>query len=122
MRTKRARRWRSVLFQRSTWAVSPVSFPTAERCSEGDHRRVRCPERRFAVSLPIPFRNRFPQSLARPLAPIPHCIGDHLSRLTAQGNPNPGVVGFFEHKRPQFVQFQRGGSGILGIRGDQGGT
>jgi len=29
MRTKRARRWRSVLFQRSTWAVSPVSFPCA---------------------------------------------------------------------------------------------
>jgi hypothetical protein len=29
MRTKRARRWRKVLFQRSTWAVSPVSFPPA---------------------------------------------------------------------------------------------
>src|SRR6266700_4915043 len=35
MRTKRARRWRSVLFQRSTWAVSPVSFPTAECCASG---------------------------------------------------------------------------------------
>jgi hypothetical protein len=35
MRTKRARRWRSVFFQRSTWAVSPVSFPTAVCCSSG---------------------------------------------------------------------------------------
>ena len=29
MRTKRASGFRNVLFQRSTWAVSPVSFPTA---------------------------------------------------------------------------------------------
>ena len=35
MRTKRARRWRNVLFHRSTWAVSPVSFPSAECCSSG---------------------------------------------------------------------------------------
>ena len=35
MRTKRASRWRRVLFQRSTWAVSPVSFPTAVCCSCG---------------------------------------------------------------------------------------
>src|SRR5260370_6008902 len=35
LRTKRARRCRSVLFQRSTWAVSPVSFPTALCCSSG---------------------------------------------------------------------------------------
>src|SRR5437879_8359760 len=26
-------------------------------------------------------------------------IGDHLTRLAAQGNPHPGVVRFFEHKR-----------------------
>jgi len=35
MRTKRARRCRSVVFQRSTWAVSPISFPTAVCCSCG---------------------------------------------------------------------------------------
>jgi hypothetical protein len=35
MRTKRASRWRSVFFHRSTWAVSPVSFPTAVCCSSG---------------------------------------------------------------------------------------
>jgi predicted nuclease with TOPRIM domain len=25
------------------------------------------------------------------------------ARLAAEGDPNPGVVGFFKHKRPQFV-------------------
>src|SRR6266496_2698945 len=32
---KRAKRCCSVLFQRSTWSVSPVSFPTAVCCSSG---------------------------------------------------------------------------------------
>ena len=66
--------------------------------------------------------NALPQSLARPFTPIPNGIANHLTRLAAKGDPNPGVIGFFEHKRPQFVQFQRGGSGILWIRGEQGGT
>jgi len=35
MRTKRASGFRRVLFHRSTWAVSPVSFPTAVCCSLG---------------------------------------------------------------------------------------
>jgi hypothetical protein len=38
MRTKRASGFRRVLFQRSTWAVSPVSLPSAVCCSEGDDR------------------------------------------------------------------------------------
>jgi len=65
--------------------------------------------------------NGLPQPQTRLFAAITHGIGDHLPCLTAQGNPNPGVVGFFEHKRPQFVQFQDGGSGILWVRGEQGG-
>ena len=118
-RTKRARRCRRVLFQRSTWAVSPVSLPTAVCCSEGDHSSIHFQKIREAVSLPIPLRNRFPQPLTRLFAPITHGIGDHLSRLAAEGNPNPGVVGFFEHKRPESIGFQRGGSGIFGIGGHQ---
>ena len=53
MRTKRASGFRSVLFQRSTWAVSPVSLPTAVCCSEGDHRQVSCPEVCEAMSLTV---------------------------------------------------------------------
>ena len=75
-----------------------------------------------AMALAIRLRNRLPQPLARLFAPIPNSIGHHLSCLAAQSYPNPGVVRFFEHKRPQFVQFQGRGSGILWVRGDQGGT
>src|SRR5512135_282522 len=75
-----------------------------------------------AVPLPIPLRNGFPQPLARPFAPSTDGIGDHLSRLAAEGNPNPGVVGFFEDKRPQLVQFQGRGRGIFGIWGKQSST
>ncbi len=53
MRTKRASGFRNVLFQRSTWAISPVSFPTAVCCSEGDHRRVGRPEGGSAMPLAI---------------------------------------------------------------------
>ena len=74
------------------------------------------------MPLTIEVWNALPQALAHPFTPIPNGIANHLTRLAAKGDPNPGVIGFFEHKRPQFVQFQRGGSGILWIGGDQGGT
>jgi hypothetical protein len=70
-----------------------------------DHRLIRCPEIREAVTSTIAVWNAFPQALARLFTSIPNCIGNHLSRLAAQGNPHPGVVRFFEHKRPEFVQF-----------------
>jgi hypothetical protein len=116
MRTKRARRWRRVLFHRSTWAVSPVSLPTAVCCSEGDHHPVRRPEIREAVTSTVAVWNAFPQPLARPFTPIPNRRGDQLSALSAQGNPHPDLPGFFEHKRPQFVPFQRDGRYLI-IRG-----
>ena len=33
-------------------------------------------------------------------------VGDNLPRAAAQRDPNPALVGFLEHKRPQFIQFQ----------------
>ncbi len=85
-----------------------------------DHSSIDFQKIREAVSLPIPLRNRFPQPLTRLFAPITHGIGDHLSRLAAQGDPHPDLLGFFEHKRPQSIGFQRGGSGIFWIGGHQG--
>jgi len=73
------------------------------------------------VALAISLWNGFPQALARPFAPITHRIRDHLSRLTAEGDPNPGVVRFFEDKRPELIEFQDRGRGILGIGGEQSG-
>jgi hypothetical protein len=74
------------------------------------------------MALAILLRNRLPQPLACLFVPSPNGIRHHLSCLAAQGNPNPGVVRFFEYKRPQFVQFQDRRSGILWVGGDQGGT
>ncbi len=86
-----------------------------------DHRSVRCPEVGEAVPVAIAVWNGLPQPLTRLFAAIPNRIGDHLPRLAAQGNPNPGVVRFFEHKRPELIEFQDGGRGIFGVRGEQGG-
>ncbi len=86
-----------------------------------DDRLIRYPEIREAVTSTITVWNGLPQALTRLFAPIPNRISHHLTCLAAQGNPNPGVVPFFEYKRPQFVQFQRRGRGILWVRGEQGG-
>jgi hypothetical protein len=74
------------------------------------------------MSLAVVVCNGLPQPLTRLFAPITQRRGNPLPSLAAQGNPHPGLVHFFEHKRPQFISFQRRGSGILGIEGDQGGT
>ncbi len=86
-----------------------------------DHRRVGRPEIREAMSLAISLWNGLPQPLTRLFAAIPNRVGDHLPALSTEGNPNPGVVGFFEHKRPQFVQFQYRGRGSFWVRGEQSG-
>ena len=86
-----------------------------------DHRCVRGPEIREAVTSTIAAGKVLPQPQARLFTPITPGIGNHLTCLTAQGDPNRGLVGFFEDKRPQFIQFQDGGSGILWVGGDQGG-
>jgi hypothetical protein len=87
MRTKRARRCRSVVFQRSTWAVSPVSRAHGGVLFLWDHGLICCPERRFAVTSKIALWNAFPQPLAPLFTPVPNCIGNHLLRLAAEGNP-----------------------------------
>ena len=87
-----------------------------------DHRTVCRPEIREAMPLAISWWDGLPQVLTRLFAPIAQRIGDHLSCLATQSYPNPEVARFFEHKRPQFVQFQYRGSGILWIGGYQGCT
>ena len=87
-----------------------------------DHCPVCCPKVREAMSLAVVVWNGLPQALTRLFASVPNRIRHHLTRLAAQGNPNPRLVRFFEHKRPQLIEFQRRGSGILWIGGDQGGT
>jgi hypothetical protein len=93
-------------------------FAHSEVLFLGYHSPVRRPEVGEAMPLAIPLWNGLPQLLTRLFAAIPNRIGDYLPCLAAEGNPHPGVVGFFEYKRPQFIQFQARGRGILGIRGE----
>jgi hypothetical protein len=83
-----------------------------------DHCPVSRPKVREAMSLAVVVWNGLPQALTCLFAAIAQCIGNHLPCLAAQGNPNPGLVRFFEHKRPQLIELQRRGSGILWIGGD----
>src|SRR3989440_12026218 len=87
-----------------------------------DHRRICRPEVSETMPLTIPLWNGLPQPLTRFFTPIIQGIGHHMTRLAAEGHTNPGVVGFFDHKRPQYIQCQLGSSGIFWIGGKQGGT
>src|SRR2546425_1152387 len=71
----------------------------------GDHTRIHLQKVREALPLAILWRNGLPQPLTRLFAPIPNCLGNHLPCLAAQSNPNPGIGGFFEHKRPELIEF-----------------
>jgi len=95
---------RVVLFQRSTWAVSPVSFPTALCWSSGITARIRFPEIGEAVTWTIRRGNGFPQPATGCLAAISDRVGHHLSRFAAQRNPDPRLVCFLQHKGPQLIQ------------------
>ncbi len=99
----------------------PSLSPLLCAAPASDDRLICYPEIREAVTSTIAVWNGLPQALTRLFAPIPNRISHHLTCLAAQGNPNPGVVPFFEYKRPQFIQFQRRGRGILWVRGEQGG-
>ncbi len=58
------------------------------------------PKIRVAVSCSIGGWNDFLQATTRLLAAISHCVSDHLPRLAAQGDPDPGLSRLFEHKGP----------------------
>src|SRR6266567_447764 len=85
-----------------------------------DHRFICRPKVSKAMSLAIGGWNSFPQTLTRLCVPITQGISYDLSRLATQSNPHPDPVGFFEHKRPQFIEFQCGGSGIFWVGSQYG--
>jgi hypothetical protein len=63
-----------------------------------DHCLIDCPEIRETMTSTIALRNSLPQALACLFAPMSNRIAHHLARLATQGDPNPSVVCFFEHK------------------------
>lgn len=104
------------------WRFLPSVAPLLYAASASDDRRIRCPEILETVTSTIPAWDGLPQPLTRLCSPIPHNIGEHLTCLAAPYNPTPGVVRFFEHKRPPFVQLQDRRSGIFWVRSEQGGA
>ena len=71
------------------------------------------------MALLIGLRNGFPQTTTRLFTAIAYCIRDHLTRLSAESYPNPGLIRLLQYKRPQFVQFQDRRLCIIHIRWDQ---
>ncbi len=83
----------------------------------GDDLLIRFPEVAVAAPAAISLWYPLPQLAATPLAPVSDEISDHLARLAAQCQPNPAFARFFQDERPQFVQLQGGGLGVVvGVR------
>ena len=84
-----------------------------------DHRLLGTPKIRVGMSAPIGLWYRFPQGATGRFAAISEGRGDHLPSLSAQGDPDPRLLGLLEDKGPQFIQFENGCLLIGAIRLDQ---
>jgi hypothetical protein len=117
LRTNCPSLWRSVLFQRSTCAVSPVPLPP-HMLRRRNHGLVRLPEIRVAGRRAPGRGHLFPQKTAALLAAVAQAASDDLPRVAVQRHPDPGRFFFRAHKGPEFVQLQhRGGAGSRGRHG-----
>ncbi len=81
-----------------------------------DDRLVGSPEISEAVLRTVGCWNGFPQAATNALTSVSDSIGHHLTRLAAEGNPDPRLVGLFGDKGPQLIQFQDRRSRIAAIR------
>ena len=76
-------------------------------CMDRSLFRTQSYQRRGLLS-PVFFRTHKPY----------YRIGDDLTRFTTQCDPNPRLIRLFQHKRPQFIQFQYGRFWISSVRCD----
>ena len=83
-------------------------------------RLIGRPEIREAMPLTVGGWNGLPQATTRPFTSISDRVGDYLPRLAAQRNPDPRLIGLFQHKRPELIQFQDRRSRISAIWCDHG--
>ena len=78
---------------------SQAGLLTAGRMLLGrDNLLISLPEIRVAMRLAISGRDARPELLASRCAAIPNHVSDDLPRVTAQGDPDPTFVDFFQHK------------------------
>ncbi len=105
LRTKRAKRCRSVLFQRSSTRRF-ACFPSDRRMLLlRDNGLIRCPEIGEAVTSAVRKWNGPPQTATSGLASISNGVSNHLTSLAAQRNPDPRLVRLFRDKEPELIQF-----------------
>lgn len=71
-----------------------------------DDGLVSFPQVGVAMSLTISLWQSLPKLATRGFTPIADDISHHLAGQAAQRQPDPAFVGPFEHKGPQFIQFQ----------------
>lgn len=84
-----------------------------------NHRLVGTPKIGVTLSSTICMWNCFPQTATGLFTSISHSVCHHLSRLSTQGDPDPCLIGLFQHQRPQFIPFQDRCLCIVRIRRDQ---
>jgi hypothetical protein len=73
----------------------------------GNNRLIGTPKITLTGSLTICLRKPFPQFAAAGFAAISDHERDNLAGLPAERKPNPALLSFLPHKRPDFIQFER---------------
>src|SRR6266699_5190660 len=61
-------------------------------------RLIGLPKIRVAVPGTIGWWNGLPQATTCLFASISYCVSNHLTRLAAQSDPDPGLIRLLEHK------------------------
>jgi hypothetical protein len=98
----------------------PGVFATRRMLLIGDHLLIGVPEIRIAVPRLIASWDCLPQLATGLFTAVTDDEGHHLTRGATQGDPYPTLIRALENERPQLVQLQRRGGGVIRVRGQQG--
>ena len=98
-RTKRAKRCRRVLLQRSSTRCLTCFLPHCCMLLLWNDCLIGSPKIGVAMSCSIRFWNGFPEHATGLFTSITYGVCHDLPRLTTQGNPDPRLVRLFQDKR-----------------------
>ncbi len=73
-----------------------------------DNRPICLPKIAVATSPFVAFGNPLPQPATSSLAAVAYNVGDYLTSVARQGDPNPAFVGFPSDEGPQLVELEYG--------------
>jgi len=96
----------------------PAVFAHSTMVPFRDHVCIRLPKVGIHSLVTVARREALPKPTARGPASVTNCYGNYLTGAAAQSEPNPRLVVFVPHKRPEFIEFQHvpflGGGQSLG--------